>query len=128
QLIGRYDFKVEKRETLDTRPALVLSFQPKPGHGGEKSVEDKVLNRLAGRVWVDEAEAEVARVQVGLTEDLSLGWFGMMGSMKQCDVKIERQRLPDGDWVAKIFEISLAGRKVFAPMRSRSLEESYHFS
>ncbi len=126
-MIGRYDFKVEKREQLDSRPVLVLSFQPKPGHSGEKTIEDKVLDRLAGRVWIDEAEAEVVRVQVGLTEDLSLGWFGTIGSIKQCDVKIERQRLPDGTWVAKTFAVSLGGRKVFAPMRYRSLEESSHF-
>lgn len=127
-LIGRYDFKVEKREQWDNRQVLVLSFRPKPGHTAEKSIEDKVLDRLAGRIWVDEAEAEGARVQVGLTEDLSLGWFGTIGSIKQCDVKIERQRLPDGSWVSKLFELSLGGRKVFAPMRYRSLEESYHFS
>ena len=127
ELIGRYDFKVETRERLDDRPVLVLSFRPKRGHSGEKSIEDKVLDRLAGRVWIDEAEAEVARVQVSLTEELSLGWFGMIGSMKQCDVKIERQRLPDGTWVAKSFAVSLGGRKVLTPMRYRSLEESYNF-
>lgn len=128
ELIGRYDFKVQKREPLDNRPALVLQFRPKSTRASEKSIEDKVLNRLAGRVWIDEAEAEVARVEVGLTEDLSLGWLGMIGSLQQCDVKIERQRLPDGTWVAKTFEVSLGGRKVFSPLRHHSLEESYHFS
>lgn len=128
ELIGRYDFKVEKRERLDNRPVLLLSFQPKQARPPEKSIEDRVLDRLAGRVWVDEADAEIARVRVGLTGDLSLGWFGMVGALRQCDVEIERQRLPDGTWVAKSFAVTLGGRKVLAPMRFRSVEEAYNFT
>jgi hypothetical protein len=90
-------------------------------------MEDKVLNRLAGQVWVDEAEAEVLQVRVGLTEDLSLGLFGMIGSIKRCDVNIERQRLPDNVWVKKSFAVLLAGRKVFSPMGYRTVEEFYNF-
>jgi hypothetical protein len=127
KLVQRYDFKVEKRDWRDHRPVLVLSFRPKKAKTSEKRVEDKVLNRLAGQVWVDEAEAEVVEVHVGLTEDLALGWFGMIGSIKQCDVRIERQRLPEDVWVDKIFEISLGGRKVFSPMHHHSLEEFYNF-
>jgi hypothetical protein len=127
KLLERYDFKVEKRERLDNRPVIVVSFRPKKPHLLEQSVEDKVLNRLAGKVWIEEAEAEVVKVRAGLTEDLSLGWFGMIGSIKRCDFEIERQRLPDGVWVDKSFVVSLAGRKVFSPMRYHSLEESYNF-
>ena len=127
KLIERYEFKVEKRDWRDHRPVLVLSFCPKKTSRLEKSVEDKVLNRLAGQLWVDEAEAEVAEVRVGLTEDLSLGWFGMIGSLKQCDVTMERQRLPDDVWVNKSFGISLGGRKVFTSMRYRVLEEFSNF-
>jgi hypothetical protein len=127
KLVERYDFKVEKREQVDNRPVIVMSFCPKKPHPQEQNAEDKVLNRLAGKVWVDEADAEVIRVRVGLTEDLSLGWFGMIGSIRRCDVEIERQRLPEGLWVAKTFAVSLAGRKVFSLMRYHSLEESYNF-
>ena len=127
KLVDRYDFKVEKRDWRDQRPVLVLSFRPKKSNTSEKEVEDKVLNRLAGQVWVDEAEAEVIEVRVGLTEDLSLGLFGMIGAIKQCDVRIERQRLPEDVWVDKSFEISLGGRKVFSPMHHHSLEEFYNF-
>jgi hypothetical protein len=126
-LVGRYDFHVERRERLDNRTMLVLSFHPKVNRGLEKTVEDRVLNRLEGSVWVDEEEAEVAQVQVRLTEDLRLGWFGMIGSIKQCDLRIERQRLPSGVWVNRSQTVLLAGRKVFTPMRYRTLEESSNF-
>jgi hypothetical protein len=127
ELIDRYDFKLEKRVRVDDRPVLVLTFRPKKAHAPEKTIEDKVLNRLAGQVWVDEAEAEVCQVRVGLTEDLSLGLFGMIGAIKQCNVVIGRQRLPDNVWVKKSFTVSLGGRKVLSAMGYRKVEEFYNF-
>jgi hypothetical protein len=127
ELIDRYDFKVEKRVRVDDRRVLVLTFHPKKAHAPEKTIEDKVLNRLAGQVWVDEAEAEVLQVRVGLMEDLSLGLFGMIGALKQCNVVIERQRLPDNVWVKKSFTVSFGGRKVLSAMGYRKLEEFYNF-
>jgi hypothetical protein len=126
-LLEHYDFRVERRDRANDRPTLVLSFQPKHVHQAEKSVEDKVLNRLAGRLWVDEKEAEVVRVEVGLTEDLSLGLFGMVGSLKRCDLKIERQRLPDGIWVDQAQQIELAGRRLFSNLHFRGQEEYFNF-
>jgi hypothetical protein len=126
-LVKRYDYKVLRREHVDNRSVLVLSFRAKSPRPPEQSIEDKVLNRLAGQVWVDEAEWEVLQVRVELTEDLSLGLFGMFGSIKRCDVKIEQQRLPDNVWVKKSFAVLLAGRKVFTPMGYRKIEEFYNF-
>jgi hypothetical protein len=127
RLIDRYDFKVESRDCLKGRSVLVLSFHPRANREAEKTVEDRVLNRLAGSLWVDEQEAEIAQLKVGLTEDLSLGLFGMIGSLKQFDLEIERERLADGDWVDQKQRVLLFGRKIFSPMRYRTLEESSNF-
>jgi hypothetical protein len=126
-LIERYVFRVERRECVENRSTLVVSFHPKPEHQVEKNIEDKVLNRLAGLLWVDEQEAELVRAEVSLTEDLWLGWLGMVGSLKRCDIKIQRQRLVDGGWVNKQQSFELDGRKVFTPMHFRSVEEFYNF-
>ena len=127
-LVERYDFKVERRDSYQNRPVLVLPFHPKTNCKSEKAIEDKVLNRLKGTVWVDEKEAEIARVQVGLTESILLGWFGLIGSIKQCDLDLERKRLVDGVWANEKQTVVLVGRKLFSAMRYRTLEESYNFS
>ena len=127
ELVGHYDFKVERRENLGNRPALVLSFRPKADRKLEKAIVDKVLNRLAGTIWVDEEESEVARLKVGLTEGISLGWFGMVGSLKQCDLSLENQRVADGVWLKAKQTILIAGRKVVSAMRYRATEEEYGF-
>ncbi len=127
RLVGRYDFKVEGRDSLLGRPVLILSFHPKPNYVAEKTIKDKVLNRLAGTLWIDEQEAEIAQLKVGLTEDLSLGLFGAVGSLKQFDFKLERAPLADGVWVTRKQDIVLCGRKILSSVAHRTLEESSNF-
>jgi len=126
-VVDRFAFQVEGRGRLQDRQVLVLSFHPKPNRGPEKTITDKVLNRLAGTLWVDEAESEIAQVKLGLTADLSLGWFGMVGSLKRFDLTLERARLTDGVWVDRKQTLLLFGRKLFSPMRFRTTEESSNF-
>jgi hypothetical protein len=127
RVLDRFNFKVEGRDTFQNRPVLILSFHPKTNRDPEKTITDKVLNRLAGILWVDEAEAEVAQLKVSLTEDLSLGWFGAVGSLKQFDLELQRERLPDGVWVTRKQIVVLCGRKIFSSMAHRTLEESSNF-
>ena len=126
-LVNRFVFQIEGRESLHNRPVLIMSFHPKANRGSEKTVADKVLNRLAGKVWVDEQESEIAQLKVGLTADLSLGWFGLVGSLKQFDLTLERTRLPDGVWMDRHQTLVLYGRKLFSAMRYRAMEESSKF-
>jgi hypothetical protein len=126
ELIDRFVFRVEGRSNFLSRPVLILSFRPKPS-GPEKKIADKVLKRLAGTLWIDEEESEIARLKLGLTADLSLGWFGMIGSLKQFDLTLERARLPEGVWVDRKQTLVLAGRKVFSSMHYRTVEESSNF-
>lgn len=127
ELVNRFVFQIEGREKLHDRPIVILSFHPKASNGREKTVGDKVLGRLAGTVWVDEQEWEIAQLKLGLTADLSLGWFGMIGSIKQFDLFIERARLPDGVWVDTRQTLELGGRKLLSTMRFRNVDESSNF-
>jgi hypothetical protein len=126
ELIDRFVFHVEGRSNFLTRPVLILSFQPKPS-APEKKIADKVLKRLAGTLWIDEEESEIAQLKLGLTADLSLGLFGMIGSLKQFDLTLERARLPDGVWVDRKQTLVLGGRKIFSSMHYRTVEESSNF-
>ena len=89
---------------------------------------DRVLNRLAGTLWVDEADWEITRLKVHLTDELALGWFGMVGSIKQLDFELEEERLPAGDWVVKKQTLTLCGRKVLSAMRHRTIDECSDFA
>lgn len=125
-LLKKFEFNVVGSEVRSNRTTLILEFHPRPGNP-EKSIQDKIINRFAGKIWVDEEEADVAKMQASLTDELSLGWFGIIGALKQCEMNLDRQRLDDGTWVNKKQTILVVGRKVFSSMRFKSTEESRGF-
>ena len=127
QLLDRYQFVVKDRVILDDRATLVLTFSPKNGKLPEKAIQDKLLNRMAGTVWIDEQDAEAAKVSVNLTDTVSLGWFGMLGSLSQCDVLLERKRQPEGVWVNGKQTLQIQCRKLASTIRFRATEESSGF-
>ena len=126
ELLARYHFTVVSNDICRNRKALVLAFKPKPGNP-EETMEDKICNRFAGLLWVDSEDAEIARLEVHLTDDLSLGWLGMLGSLKECNLTAQRQRMPEGTWVNTKHVLHIVGRKVVSTMRYRSIEESSDF-
>jgi hypothetical protein len=128
QLLDRYQFTVKERVTLNGRPALVLTFRPKDGRLPDKSIHDKLLNRMAGTLWVDEEDADTVRLSAGLTGAFSLGWFGVFGSLSRCDLFLERRRMPDGSWLNARQILLIHCRKVAATIRFRNTEEFSGFT
>jgi hypothetical protein len=127
ELLDRYQFEVEKRVILSNRPTLVLRFRPKEGKLPSKTIEDKLLNPMTGRLWIDERDADTARLEVSLMEPVYLGWFGLLGSLTQCDLTLERQRMPDGVWINTKEALLIEYRKLIATMRFRTTDESSEF-
>ena len=127
ELLDRYQFAVTERVVRSNRPTLVLSFKPKEGTLPSNTVHDKLLNRMAGRVWVDEADADTARLVASLVEPVSLGWFGWLGSLTRCELSLERQRMPDGAWINTRMTALMHCRRLTTTLRFRLTEESRGF-
>jgi hypothetical protein len=127
ELLDRYQFAVKERVVLSNRPTLVLTFKPKDTNLPERKVQDKLLNRMAGTLWVDEADADTARVVASLVEPLSLGFLGWLGSLTRCELSLERQRMPDGVWINTRMTLLMHCRRLTAALRFRLIEESRGF-
>jgi hypothetical protein len=127
ELLDRYQFAVEQRVVLSNRPTLVLTFKPKEGDLPASSVQDKLLNRMAGKVWIDEADADTARLEVRLVAPAPLGWFGLLGSLNRCELSLERQRMPDGVWINTQQILLIHFRKLATTLRFRTKEECSGF-
>ena len=125
ELMERFEFQVTKRETVRGRSALVLAFAPKPPAGD--SIQDRLLARVTGTIWVDEQDHEIARVETRLKESLSLGWLGVIGSLTRCDLTLDRARMEDGVWVNAKHTLWIVARRLFSSMRVRTTEESSGF-
>lgn len=109
RILERYHFTAVGREQIDGRCALVFDFAARPG---EFDLErDKLLRKLAGRLWVDEEERAVARVEIRNTSGLRFA-FGLGATVSSLLLRTEFTRMEQGVWLPRLIETSAAGRKL----------------
>ncbi len=69
-----FDLKLEGESTIDGRPVWIVSGAPRPG-AQAKSRDAKVLLKLRGRIWIDKANYQWAKVEGETTGTISWGLF-----------------------------------------------------
>jgi hypothetical protein len=125
ELTGRFAFELVGQENVAGRPAYVLSFEPKSDKLPVKQVTDRLINRLAGKVWVDKGEFEIAKAEIGLLDEVTM-WGGVLGALKKFAFDVERTRVDDV-WFNRVSNFEMEGRKLFDSTRIRIKSESQNF-
>ena len=100
-LLKRFQFKVVAREMISNRMALKLVFSPAPGVKTGGSMADRVMSRIAGELWVDEADSALVKITVRLTEPVNI-LAGIAGSLRAFTFQTERSRTADGLWFERL--------------------------
>jgi hypothetical protein len=125
ELIAKYGFALVDRKPVNGRPAYILTFQPKPGLL-QKQVADRLLNHLAGKLWIDEQEFEIAKIEVQLQSEVTL-WGGVLASLKRFTFTLSRTRVDDGVWFNTLSTGDFEGRKLLDNAHVRTQSESTNF-
>jgi hypothetical protein len=110
-LASRFDFKLVGREQTNGVSLLVVDFTPKKTKLPEKGIQDRVINRVAGRVWVDEREYAIKKCALNLTESISIVG-GIVGEAKKFNYSFDRERTEEGLWYVRESSWHLEGRQV----------------
>ena len=120
-LVGRYDFKLIGREVTNGYSLLVLDFTPKKTKLPESSIRDRVINRVAGRVWVDERDFAIKRCNLHLLESVSI-IGGIVGEAQKFDYSFDRERTEDGFWYVRNSSWHLEGREILVHRKAEYRE------
>jgi hypothetical protein len=124
-LVQRFNFTVSGEQVINGRNAYILYFDPKPGMPVKK-MTDRFVNQMAGEVWIDAEDFEIARAEIHLKSEVAL-WGGMVGTLRHCRFTLERTRLADGSWFNSLSHGIFEGRKLLEPMLIRTHSESSNF-
>jgi hypothetical protein len=108
-ILERFDFRAVAREDVEGRAAVVLDFTARPGERDIKG--DRVLRRLRGRLWVDEAEREVVRAEVHNTEPIKVA-LGVGASVSRVESRFEFRKVDGAAWLPWRVESFAEGRKL----------------
>jgi hypothetical protein len=92
-IVQTLDFAIDRREMLEGRPAIVVSFKAKP-NANPSTRQGKLAKAFAGSIWVDEAAKEVKKVDAIAVDDMSVG-FGVVARLNE-GAKVSATREPVG--------------------------------
>jgi hypothetical protein len=92
------DIGVVGRETVDGRPAIIVSFTPRPGY---KPVTEggKTIQKLAGRAWIDEADRQLVRLEARLVDSMGVGPAKLARLQKGATAFFQRKKVNGEVWL-----------------------------
>jgi len=121
------DLVLDHRERLNGRDVIVVLFTPKPGAQPE-SREGKLAHNFRGKIFVDEADAEVVRVEATVIEDITYGLGVVARVNKGASVTLERERVDAETWLPTSIRLSGDGRAMlFRKLRVDHLIEWFDY-
>lgn len=95
-----------RRERFRGRDVIVFDFEPLPGYKPKKDFE-KFFGKMAGAIWVDAADKQVARVEARLIESYKVGG-GLLASLKEgASFVLEQDRVNNEIWLPTRADINL---------------------
>jgi hypothetical protein len=120
-----YEMAVLRREVRDRRPTLLVSLVPRP-NAATRSEAGDYLEKMHGFVWIDEADRQVVRVEMTVTEDVTLG-FGLLARLDAGSTLMFRRARVNGEiWLPAEATFKSAGRSLV--FRSFDLEATTYFT
>lgn len=122
-LLERFRFSYLGEELLEGRPVWVVDFEPASDRLPARSLKDRFINLTAGRLWIDQDEAALARAEFRLTGSINVAG-GLVGALKHCAISMARKRTPEGFWYPALLTWQIEGRKFFSTRRMEHREET----
>ena len=117
RILERYEFTARGGEEREGRCSLVFDFAARPGDADLE--RDRLLRMLIGRLWVDEKENAVARLEARNTSGLRFA-FGLGASVSMLSFAMAFTHMEDGVWLPRRLETYAEGRRLlFRRFRSR---------
>ncbi|NJK92114.1 MAG: hypothetical protein HC904_09975 [Blastochloris sp.] len=116
KLVERFEYRMEGREMVLGRSAQIIAFQPKKGVP-VASREEKVINALKGRLWIDRSSYAILRSEAQLSEPTAVAWF--FATMREMTFAYEASFLPNGDPAPARFDLFYDVQVPFGYQRQR---------
>ena len=124
-VVAMLTFKIARREAVNGRDAIVITFTPRPD-GEPETREGRIAQSFTGSVWVDEAAREVIRIDAKAVEAISFG-FGLIARLNEgSTVTLHRQPIDGAIWLPTSIRFAGEGRALL--LRSLKVDQRIEWS
>jgi hypothetical protein len=97
EVADAYNFKLAGTELVGDREAWVIDGEPRPGYVPHMK-DAKLLPKFHGRVWIDKADLQLAKMDVECLDTISFGVF-LARFHKGSRLMLEQTRVNDEVWL-----------------------------
>jgi hypothetical protein len=120
-----YEMRIVGREDLRGYQTIVGTLDPRPSYK-PKTDDGQVMKRFRARVWINEADYQLVRVDLEAIDDVTYGW-GILGRLhKGAKITYERKKVNDEVWLPARLRIIGTGRSVL--FRTFALDSTTEWS
>jgi len=108
------------------RTAYVIELTPDTNHKLENSFVDRLMNEIRAKVWVDQKEFRISRLEMKLSKQVSfLG--GIAGLLRDIQIDVDQRQLEPDLWVDEKISAFFDVRVFFKTYRFKMDSESSGF-
>lgn len=116
-----------RREMFRGRPAIVFDFTGRKDAKTHGLIED-ASKKLKGTIWIDEADRQVAHLDVVFFDNLKVGGGLVANLQKGSNFKFDQAPVEDGLWLPTAAEANMAARVLLLKnMRQHFTERVYDY-
>lgn len=108
EIADAYVFKLVGTEDVGGREAWVIEAEPRRGFEPHMKGA-KFLPKFRGRVWIDKADLQLAKMDIEAIDTVSLGWF-IARLHKGARVMLEQTRVNDEVWLPRLVTFKVDAR------------------
>lgn len=124
-VVAMLTFKMARREVVNGRDAIVISFAPRPD-GDPETREGRIAKSFSGSVWVDETAREVIRIDAKAIETISFG-FGLIARLDEgSTVTLHRAQIDGPIWLPTSVRFAGQGRALL--LRKLNVDQRIEWS
>lgn len=123
EVADAYDFRLIGSESVDGRDAWIISGEPRPGY--EPQMKDaKILPKFHGRVWIDKADLQLAKMDVECLDTISFGLF-LARLHEGSRLLLEQTRVNDEVWLPRQVAVKVDARVALLKKYNLDIEQSF---
>ena len=117
RLAPRYDYSLAEEAQVQGRACFVVAYSPRRGQSS-RTPEEKVLDQLHGRFWIDEKTSEILQGEGALAAPVSVGLFA---SVRAMSFAFHNEKLPNGEVGPADFSVDFTVKAPFYFYRQRQV-------
>ncbi len=123
EIADAFNFRLVGSEALDGRATWAIEGEPRAGyHAKERGT--RILSKFKGRVWIDKAEGQWAKLDITAIDTISIGWF-LARVHKGTRIVAEQTKVNDEVWLPKHVAVQVDARLALVKSVNEDIEQTF---